>query len=221
MHSEYWILSTGDTGRAVAAGTIGIVPAPTVTERLVLTPLDLRDERMLRAVTRIEQDARTWRHLPDAMPRDDEATRASFERHARSWSEHGLGWWAIVLRAAVGDAASGAVVGLGGAAATVPGQPMWNVGFRLAPEVWGAGLATELGRAAVDIAHTVRPDYPVTARALARNTASTRVLERLGLPLHWEGPVPDDVPVTAGLVLRVYADRPLEPAMLAAQVALG
>ncbi|MBN9611921.1 MAG: hypothetical protein J0H64_00365, partial [Actinobacteria bacterium] len=81
--------------------------------------------------------------------------------------------------------------------------------------------ATELGRATITAANAAQPDYPVTARALTRNEASCRVLDRLGLAVQWEGPVSDPALLTAGLSLSIYADRPLTPQILAAQLALG
>lgn len=64
----------------------------------------------------------------------------------------------------------------------------------------------------------------MTARVLAANAASVRVLERLGLELVWRGASsseptgPDD---TTHLERLVFADRPLDDATLEAVIALG
>ena len=64
-------------------------------------------------------------------------------------------------------------------------------------------------------AHRTREDWPVVARSLSSNPASGRVSELAGLELVHRAPFPD------GLDRLVHADRPLEPALLDAIVALG
>ena len=100
----------------------------------------------------------------------------------------------------------------------------WNLGYRLAPEAWGHGLAGEAARVSLEAAREARPETPVTARALANNPASIRVLERLDLELVWRGASgaapsgPDD---TTHLERLVFSDRPLDDETLEAVIALG
>lgn len=56
-----------------------------------------------------------------------------------------------------------------------------EVGYVLHPDFWNRGLATEGAGALVDLAFTVLGLRRVIARLDARNVASARVLERLGL----------------------------------------
>lgn len=116
---------------------------------------------------------------------------------------------------------AGTIVGLGGVARRHPSIAAWNLGYRLTPAVWGHGLAQEVSRAAVIAAEQAQADLPVTAQVLTRNQTSWRVLERLGLTLAWEGAVPELTPLTAGLSLRLYGDRPLHPKLIAQIAALG
>jgi len=58
-----------------------------------------------------------------------------------------------------------------------------EIGYVFFPEVGGRGYATEAARVAVDIAVTFHGALRIVARLDARNRASARLLERLGLRL--------------------------------------
>jgi RimJ/RimL family protein N-acetyltransferase len=62
-------------------------------------------------------------------------------------------------------------------------MPVINLYWRLLPDYWGKGLACDLGRHALDIAHSVTPlaDELIVARMLPGNAGSVRVAEQLGL----------------------------------------
>lgn len=197
------------------------MPAETLTERLILTPIDPTDAAIVEALFAIQSDPATWTHLPDAVETDIAESRTIAEDHARSWRDFGLGWWAIRLREPLDALDAGAIIGLGGAAVRRPEVQAWNVGYRLTPAAWGHGFAGEVSRAALAAAQGARPGLPVTARALTRNPASWRTLERAGLLLVWEGDAPADYPLTSGVERRVYSDRDLSPALLAQLIALG
>jgi RimJ/RimL family protein N-acetyltransferase len=127
-----------------------------------------------------------------------------------------------VLRTPVGGLPPGTFLGSAGAAA-LPFDA-WNLGYRFAPEAWGHGFATEAARASLAAAQEARPRTPVTARVLAANAASVRVLERLGLEVAWQGassPEPTGPDDTTHLERLVFADRALDDATLEAVVALG
>lgn len=197
------------------------MPAETTTARLILSPIDTVSPSIVEALFAVQSDPRTWEHLPEAVETDISQSRTLAEDHARSWQDYGLGWWMIRLREPVSELAEGTIIGLGGAAVRRPEVPAWNLGYRLTPGAWGHGFAGEVSRAAVVAATTAQPGLPVTARALTRNPASWRTLERAGLTLLWEGAAPADYALTSGAPRRVYADRDLEPALLDALIALG
>lgn len=216
--------------------------ADTFTENLRLRPIDLGDEAAVAQVCAFYRDPATWSHLPEACPRDDAEVRDYLAGHARSWRERGLGWWFISVLgsgartdgkttartdARTGlrmdsrtDADADTVVGIGGCALTRPGIPAWNLGYRLDPAVWGRGYATEASRAGLVAARSVRPELPITARALERNPASCRVLDKLGLTVVWSGEASDD-PLVRGLLRRIYSDRDLDLPLLDQLVSLG
>lgn len=149
----------------------------------------------------VYSDERTWRHLPSGRHGDLRQTDALIRATEESWATTGLGWWAAFTT----DPEDPAFVGVGGADLL---EPMaWNLGYRLAPAHWGRGFATEIARAGMLAAARARPDWAVTARVLANNPASERVLHHLGLTLQWEGPRPGGLPTDS--LGRIYSDRPL------------
>lgn len=56
-----------------------------------------------------------------------------------------------------------------------------DIGFELAPKLWGQGLATEAAHAMVNYGFTELKLHRISARCIAENTASVRVLEKVGL----------------------------------------
>ena len=197
------------------------MPSETITDRLILTPLDAPTPAMVEALFRIQSDPTTWEHLPDGVDADIDETRRLLEGYAESWQRLGLGWWAVRLRSPLTDLPAGAIIGLGGVAVRNPEVPAWNLGFRLTPAAWGRGFALELSRAAIRAAADSQSELPVTARALNRNPASWRTLDRAGLSLMWKGDAPADDALTSGVPRRVYSDRPLAAPLLRTLIALG
>ena len=189
------------------------------TERLLLTPLSLDH---VDDYFRVYGDPRTWEHLPSGRHTDRGQSARAIERSMESRRTTGFGHCAVVLRMPVGRLAAGTFLGSAGAAA-LPFDA-WNLGYRFAPEAWGHGFATEAARVSLTAAQAARPDTPVTARVLAGNTGSVRVLERLELTVVWQGASsstptgPDD---TTHLERLVFADRPLDDATLEAVIDLG
>lgn len=93
------------------------------------------------------------------------------------WKERGFGYWAVSE-----TSEPEAIVGFGGLLwRTLPGYPDGlHLGYRLAHNAWGRGLATELGEAAMALAQRLgHPD--VLAVIAPGNTASIRVVEKLGM----------------------------------------
>ncbi|MFO0848175.1 MAG: GNAT family N-acetyltransferase [Gemmataceae bacterium] len=65
-----------------------------------------------------------------------------------------------------------------------------ELGYRLRQPFWGQGLATEGGRALVDLVFAEPAVTAVVACAIEANRASTRVMEKLGLTRQRTFPVP-------------------------------
>ena len=94
---------------------------------------------------------------------------------AQRWETDGFGPWMFF------DAATGAAVARGGLSrAEFDGRPEVEVGWTVAPDRWGEGLATELGAAALEVAFGDLALPDVVAFTLPDNAASRRVMEKLG-----------------------------------------
>ena len=109
-------------------------------------------------------------------PRSREQALEIVERQAAQHAEVGycLWWWR--------ERVAGELVGYVGLDRTdVDGEPVVEVGWSIAPEHWGEGLATEAGRASVDWAFDVAGLDRVVSYTLHDNLASRRVMAKLGL----------------------------------------
>jgi len=186
------------------------VSPPARTTSLALTPLQATD---LDEVFRLYSDPATWQHLPTGRHQSAEQSREFIERSMTSWTDFGLGEWAVTI----GDLdladvpANGRFVGTGGVSMTAGG--VWNLGYRLSPTWWGRGFATEIAHAAVNAAADQDSSRPVTARILSNNPASAAIAARVGLALAWEGP--STAQVDEKVQGQIYADRPLSEVALA------
>ncbi|HWZ28392.1 MAG TPA: GNAT family N-acetyltransferase [Gemmatimonadales bacterium] len=149
--------------------------APTLdsftTARLVaerLTP-EHRDE-----IARMHRDARTMAMLGGV--RDDEKTREYLERNLAHWDRYGYGLW--ILR----DRKSGAMIGRGLLRhLDVQGQDDIETGYAFYPAWWGRGLATEIARRCVDLGFEVLHAPSIVGLTTPANTASLRVLRKVGM----------------------------------------
>jgi [ribosomal protein S5]-alanine N-acetyltransferase len=104
-----------------------------------------------------------------------EGVSAQIERHVHGWEEAGFHYW--IFR----DRETGEVIGRGGLSRTdIGGAGGIEVGWLVAPDHWGQGYATEIGAASLDIAFGVLGASEVVSYTLPHNTASRRVMEKLG-----------------------------------------
>ncbi len=154
----------------------------------------------------ILSDPRVWDHYPSLRNTAISQTAATLERWTRSWAEDGIGTWIVRERGTNTIAGYGGLSSLGGVA--------WNLGYRLAPCAQGKGLATELGRQALERARVLNDGRPVIAYLLEENVASRAVAEKLGL--HLVGWGPDAGNPDPSAVRLVFASRPLTAVELAA-----
>jgi len=88
-----------------------------------------------------------------------------------------------------------------------------ELGYRLRRAVWGRGLATEAGRALVEHGFTRVGTAKISARTLAANVASRRVMQRCGLSYECDFVYPEDVlagrPETERAAVKYSITRPL------------
>jgi len=116
-------------------------------------------------------DARVMAKIDARAPGADSA-QARLELEIRREREHGVQYWPIFGRS------DGAHVGCCGLR---PYQPdVYELGFHLRPEAWGAGYATEAARAVIAHAFDERGAARLIAGHHPDNDASRRTLEKLG-----------------------------------------
>ena len=174
-------------------------PAATVAAELETARLRLRAWRPddLTPFAALNADPEVTRHL-QGRPLSRAESDDLAARIAAHWRERGFGLWAVELKA------DGRMVGFAGLAvpAFLPAVlPAVEVGWRLARDVWGRGLATEAGRASLEQGFGALGLDRVVSIIRPANAASRRVAEKLGLELERTLPHP------VGGEVCVYARR--------------
>lgn len=142
------------------------------TPRLVLRRFREEDREPFAA---INGDARVSDWLGG--PIDRAASDRTLARINAETDEQGWGFWAAELKA------DGRLIGLIGLARVtdLPVAPAIEMGWRLSPDTWGQGLATEGAKAALDWAfeHIDAPEF--IAFTAATNLKSQAVMRRIGM----------------------------------------
>ena len=127
-------------------------------------------------------------------PYTRDRAEAQLERHLRHWEEHGFGLWAVE------ENETGTLIGRAGAQY----HRMWphdpEVGWLIDVPWQGRGLATEAGAASIRYVFDELGFGRVVSICIPENTASRRVMEKLGLRLFHELDDPD-----LGLRLLIHA----------------
>jgi RimJ/RimL family protein N-acetyltransferase len=144
-----------------------------VTERLLLR--QWRDDD-LDALAAIDADPEVMRWIGDGSVRDRAQTQDAIARFQREWAEQGWGRFAIEE--------DGVLVGW--VSLAVPTflpevLPAVEIGWRLARSAWGRGLATESAQATLAYAFDEVGLDRVVSICHVQNTASERVMTKLGM----------------------------------------
>jgi RimJ/RimL family protein N-acetyltransferase len=143
------------------------------TERLLLREWRDADREPF---ARMNADPRVMEFFPATLTVEE--TAAMLERVRAHGERHGFGWWAAELKE------TGAFIGFIGLA--VPYfeahfTPCVEIGWRLAAEYWGRGLATEGARAALQYGFDVLGLREIVSFTVPANVRSRRVMEKLGM----------------------------------------
>jgi RimJ/RimL family protein N-acetyltransferase len=149
---------------------------PLETARLTLRPFVAAD---FEAVHAMRSDPEVTRYLYGEVLSEDE-TRDLLTKRMDNTAWTSEGDW---LSAAVVERASGATVGDMAFHWVSERDKTAEVGFIFDPRRQGRGFATEAARALIDWAFGSVGFHRVIGRTEARNTASARVLEKLGMRL--------------------------------------
>lgn len=142
------------------------------TARLVLREFVESD---VDAVAWLLGEPRVMRYIEDGKP----VPRAEVERVVLP-KVMGGGWWAAHLKASGSPVGSSAGPFVGWFELSDAGRGVAELGYRLHPDFWGRGYATEGAAALVEHARAVGLKR-VVAYAMAVNAGSRRVLEKAGL----------------------------------------
>ena len=159
--------------------TIGTPPgasAPTVvTERLILRAFTEADLAPYNAILQTPE-VRASLMLPESF--DEFSAWEQLAAFMGQWTLRGTGQWAVEERS------SGRLIGRVGP--HHPHRRDWpgvEVGWTFAPDVWGAGYATEAGRATVDWAFSTLDVSQLCSMIRPANERSQAVARRLGFVL--------------------------------------
>lgn len=184
-------------------------PAMTDTQRISSERLVLRRWRASdrEAFAALNTEPRVLEFLPGALSRaESDALITRIEAHI---DEHGFGFWAAEIP---GVAACAGFVGLAVPRFDAHFTPCVEIGWRLAPEVWGKGYATEGARAVLDFAFDELGLEEVVSYTAPLNSASRRVMEKLGMThdpaQDFDHPLlPAGDPLRRMVLYRVTSDR--------------
>jgi RimJ/RimL family protein N-acetyltransferase len=149
-------------------------PAALETPRLLLRPFVADDAGWFLA---LNADPRVTRYTWDAavLTTVEQARQVLLDHPIADYGRHGFGRWACVLKACgtpIGFAGLKRLGDLGGEV---------DVGYRLLPAHWGAGLATEAAVASVRWGLDTLGLPRIIGLVDPENVASVRVLEKAGL----------------------------------------
>jgi RimJ/RimL family protein N-acetyltransferase len=143
------------------------------TERLILRRWQERDREPF---ARMNRDPQVMEHFPAPLTKLE--SDALVERIEAHFVNHGFGLYALELRS------HGTFIGFAGI--SVPAfqahfTPCVEIGWRIAAEHWGRGLATEAARAIVRHAFHALGLAELVSFTVPANARSRRVMEKLGM----------------------------------------
>jgi ribosomal-protein-alanine N-acetyltransferase len=142
------------------------------TQRLRLEPFN---ESHLDGLQTLNRDPEVMRYIT-GKPETREETIAAIERVKLRWAEYGFSWWALMTQDGDDLIGAGCIQHLG----RDPANPL-ELGWRLRQDKWRQGYASEAAqRMAAFAFETLRTDL-LCAVCHQDNTASSRVMQRLGM----------------------------------------
>jgi ribosomal-protein-alanine N-acetyltransferase len=111
----------------------------------------------------------------DGAARTPEQTAAGVGRLIDHQRAHGFSLWAVESRD------DGRVIGVAGLVLVELVGPEVEVVYELERDAWGRGIATEVGRACLDVAFGPLGPERVLALSYPENAASVRVAQKIGM----------------------------------------
>lgn len=156
-----------------------------VTERLRLREWTDADRDPFAAMN---ADPRVMRYFPGTLDRTQSDDMV--DRLIRHVEQHGFTLWVVeVVTSLRGSTPFAGFTGLAVPTREMPfphEQPLVEVGWRLRPEWWGLGIATEAAQACLDFGFNAARLDEIVSFTVPANTPSRNVMTRLGMTLDGE-----------------------------------
>ena len=143
------------------------------TERLILRSWNDADREPF---AQMNADPRVMEFFPSTLSR--EQSDALIKRIEAHFRQHGFGLYAAELRS---NGTFAGFIGLNVPPFKARFTPCVEAGWRIAPELWGQGLATEGARAVIDYGFQVLRLKEIVSFTVPANLRSRRVMEKLGM----------------------------------------
>jgi RimJ/RimL family protein N-acetyltransferase len=142
-----------------------------LTSRLELQPMALDDFAWY---AQFAGDAEVMQYIGHAGPLSDAQATERLARYVRCWEEHGLGMFGVRLHD------ESLPVGWAGLQ-PLSGTDEIEVGYAFGRSAWGRGYATEVASAVVQWGFEALGLERIVAVASPENSASRRVMDKLGM----------------------------------------
>ena len=135
---------------------------------------------------------------------------AMISRYDEELAREGWGFWAVEARTGGHSSEFVGMVGLHRVSAALPCAPAVEVGWRLHPDHWGHGYASEAATASLDFAFDEAGLDEVVAFTTTVNTRSQAVMERIGMTRDTAGDfdhpgLPEGSPLRRHVLYRISA----------------
>ena len=143
------------------------------TKRLVLRNYEERDRQ---AFIRMNRDPQVMEFFP--APWSEEESNAVFDKLLNLIHERGWGLWALE------EKSSGNFIGWTGLhvpSFEAPFMPAVEIGWRILPEYWNKGFATEAAEKALWFAHHILKLPEIVSFTAVGNVKSQRIMEKIGM----------------------------------------
>jgi RimJ/RimL family protein N-acetyltransferase len=178
------------------------------TARLVLRPFTDMDRAPFAELNRHPAVVESLGSCPTRAESD-----AMLDRYGEEMAREGWGFWAVEE---VDGTAFVGMVGLHRVRDVMPFAPAVEVGWRLHPDRWGRGYATEAAAASLDFGFTAGGLDEIVAFTTTVNKRSQAVMARLGMTHDpaddFDHPgLPDDSPLRRHVLFRIAAPTPPSP----------
>jgi RimJ/RimL family protein N-acetyltransferase len=155
-----------------------MITTPIVTERLIMRPLEMDD---VLSLFKLDSDPHVMKYLGNQPLTDISQVHIYLQNIQNQYVKNGIGRWALI------EKESGELMGWSGIK-LIPEETngyknFYDLGYRLRPEYWGKGYATESAKAWIDIAYTTLNIDTLYATAHVENQASQHVLQKVGFTI--------------------------------------